>query len=197
MQSAGGADAVDRDRSQRPRPDPARSTALRRSGPAARTPARRALPQQHAGEEMTGAGPTFPRRAVRQSRTPNQLSRVAEPDKLLCRRASQARASASRPAGIAPSARLPQVLLRTTIYRFRHSRQQRLSSATQAPICTIWQRLTPDSHAFARPGLRSPSTSNSPSSPSSTRPAQWRQTASNPRPDIPPPCASKGRVPRI
>jgi hypothetical protein len=106
------------------------------------------------------------------------------------RGSSAERKKAEIRAGIAPEALFPQVLLKKTTCRFRHSRQQRLSSGTQAPICTIWQPLTPDSHAFARPGFRSPSTSSSPSSPSSTRPAQWRKTASNPRPEIPPPCPS-------
>jgi hypothetical protein len=57
--------------------------------------------------------------------------------------------------GIATEVRFPQVPLGIITYRFRPSRWQRLSSATRAPICTIWRRLTPASNACARRGLRS------------------------------------------
>ena len=82
---------------------------------------------------------------------------------------------------IAPEAWIPQVSSGIIVYGFRPSCWQRLSSATPSPICTTCRRWTPASHASARPALRSPSTSSSPSSPWSTRPASWRREELNPR----------------
>ena len=58
--------------------------------------------------------------------------------------------------GIVPKPDFRNFFTRITAYGFHPSRWQCLSMLTQAPIATIWQRLTPASHAFARPGLRSP-----------------------------------------
>jgi hypothetical protein len=63
--------------------------------------------------------------------------------------AGQAGIGTVRTAGIPPEGRISQVLFQATAWDSQAFPWQRLSSATPAPIGTIWQRVTPGSRLWA------------------------------------------------